>query len=207
MCFSQQQPVDHSAEIARQEEQARKTRIVAGQGKIDDAFKVFDPAYYDKFKSDYTNYYNPQVDKQFTNARRDLGYQLANQGISNSTPGNRRFADLIDLYGQRRDQVAQNALTATAGLKTDVENNKATLYDQNTTAADPSLAAQNSVMRMNALTTPQPYSPLADLFSGVINTGATAYGARNYGLPGGYAPYFQPGYYGGGSSGSTRVVG
>lgn len=205
MCFGgQQQPVDHSAEIARQEEQARKTRILAGQGKIDDQFKVFDNSYYDKFKNDYLANYNPQVDQQFGNARRDLRYQLADRGIVNSTPGNRRFADLIDLYGQRRNQVAQNALSATQGLKTDVENNKAELYNQNTTAADPSLAAQNSVSRLNALTTPQPYSPLGDLFAGILNGGANAFGASRNALPPGYGQYFQPGYY---SAGSSRVVG
>lgn len=203
MCFQQSQPVDHSAELARQEEQARKGRILQGQGKIDSAFGMFDEPYFDHFKSDYLNYYTPQVDKQFGRAKQDLSYDLARKGVTNSTPGNKRFADLIDMYGQRRNEVASNALSATAGLKTQVEANKSELYNQNTTSADPSLAAQNSVSRVNSLTTPPVYSPLADLFAGAVNGGAQYLGQQNRGLPSGYAPYFAPGYY---SSSSGRVV-
>lgn len=204
MCFPQSTPVDHSAEIARQQEQARKERITTGQGKIDNAFGMFDPAYFDKYKTDFLNYYNPQVDKQFGLAKQDLRYNLARKGTMDSTPGQYEFGKLVDSYGQRRNEVASNANSAMAGQKATVESNKASLYQENTASADPSLAAQSAVSRVGALSTPPVYSPLADLFAGAVNgASAVRYGSYNA-MPAGYAPFFSPGYYS--SPGSGRVV-
>jgi hypothetical protein len=198
-------PVDHSAEIARQEEQARQANILTGQGKIDTAFSAFDPAFFQKYQNDYLGYYNPQIDKQFGTTKRDLRYDLARKGTLNSTPGQTRFADLIDQLGQRRDELASNANAATAGLRSNVEQNKHTLYNQNTVSADPTLAAQGAAGSVGALMTPPVYSPLADLFAGVINSyGAYQAGAGNQ-IPMQYWQQIQPGYYGGTSSGRNSV--
>lgn len=204
MCFPQQsQPVDNSAALARKEEQARKARILEGQGKIDQNFSLFDDDFFNRYRGDYLNYYNPQVDKQFGDARMGLRYDLARRGVMNSTPGQHRFADLIDMYGQRRNEVASNAQSAVSGLRGQVEQNKAELYQQNTTSADPSLAAQGAVSRVNSLTTPPAYSPIGDLFAGVVNSGAGMVNQQQNRMPAGYSPYFQPGYY---SVPSGRVV-
>ncbi len=203
MCFgpfASKPPVDNSAAVARQQEQARNARITEGQGKIDEQFGVFDPSFFGNFQNDYLNYYNPQVDEQFADTRKNLRYDLARKGTLNSTPGQNKFADLIDAYQSRRDEVASNALSATNQLKGDVENTKSELYAQNQQSADPSLAAQSAVSRVGALSTTPTYSPLADLFSGIINTGAAYAGGRQQGLPPGYSELFNPG------STSTRAA-
>lgn len=202
MCFAQPVPEDKSAKIARQQEQARKAAITTGQGRIDDAFQFFDDDYFSGFQNDYLNFYNPQVDKQFTDTRQKLKYDLARKGTLNSTPGQTKFGDLITDYTDRRNEVSSNALAKTAQLRGDVESNKAQLYQQNTTAADPSLAAQSAASSVNALSTPPVYSPLADLFGGFINSYATNYAANQQKLPAGYAQLFNPGS----SSGSTGKV-
>lgn len=203
MCFSQPAPVDHSAEIARQEEQNRQARILQGQQSIDNTFAAFDPAYFQKFQNDYLNYYNPQADQQFADARKSLRYNLARKGTLNSTPGQDTFAKLIGQYGDARTQIADNALAATNAQRTQVEQNKSDLYQQNTASADPSLAAQSAVSRANSLTTPPTYSPLADLFSGLINTSAAYAAGRQNQLPAGYQQLFYPGSS---TSGSSKVV-
>lgn len=201
MCFPQQQPQDNSAELARQQEQERQARITEGKQKIDDAFSVFDPAYYDKFKSDYENVYNPQVDKQFTDARKALRYNLARAGTEDSTPGQTAFGKLTEGYGDQRRAVESKALEATNNIKSQVESNKSDLYTQNTASADPSLSAISAVGRAGSLQSPPSFSPLADLFSGLTNAGAAYVYGQNKALPAGYGNAFRSGLPTGSSSG------
>lgn len=197
-------PQDNSAAIARQQEQERQKRIDEGKSKIDSAFSVFDPAYYDKFKQDYLNYYNPQVDKQFTDSRKDLRYNLVRAGIDDGTPGQKAFGDLTKAYGDRRTELASNALEATNKVKSQVESNKNDLYAQNTASADPSLSAIQALSSAGSLQSPPAFSPLSSLFSGLVNAGAAYTYGQNRALPAGYSQAFSSGAPIGGSS---RVVG
>lgn len=203
MCFGRKAPKDNSAQIARREADAREGRITEGQGRINDAFNIFDPSFFQNFQQDYLNFYNPQVDKQFGDARREVRYDAARRGTLNSQPSINKFGDLIDSYNQRREEVGSNALTATNQLRGDVENTKSDLYGLNTQSADPSLAAQSAVSRAGSLVTPPSYSPLADLFGGIINTGASYVGGRQQRLPAGYEQLLAPGTN---STGGARVV-
>jgi curved DNA-binding protein CbpA len=201
MCAPDAPPQDNSAAIARQQAAERESKIRTGQGEIDKAFSIFDPAYYDTFSKTYTDYYNPQVDKQFGDARQGLKYNLARKGMQDSTPGQNAFGDLIDSYGQKREQVAANAKDATNALRTDVETNKGDLYSQNTASADPSLSAASAVSRAGSLQSTPSFSPLGDLFGGLVNTGTAYYQGTQRGLPAGYRDLFP-----GSSSGSVRVT-
>lgn len=186
MCLGPSPPQDNSAEIARQKEEERQSRINQGKANIDSAFSAFTPQYYDKFNQDYLNFYNPQVDDQFTDARQGLRYNLARAGIENSTPAQKAFSDLTKSYGDQRQAISSKALEATNNVKTQVEQNKSDLYSQNIAAADPSLSAISAAGRAGALQTPPSFSPLADLFSGVANAGAAYMYGSNRALPAGY---------------------
>jgi hypothetical protein len=190
MCFGKKPPQDNSAAIARQQAAEREQRVGQGKEKIDQAFSVFDPQYFDKFQSDYLNYYNPQVDEQFGDARQNLKYDLYRSGTQDSTPGQQKFGDLIEDYGNRRREVASKALEATNAIRSSVEGNKSDLYQQNVAASDPSLAAISATGRAGSLSTPPAFSPLADLFGGGINAGASYLAGRNKALPAGYQNAF-----------------
>lgn len=206
MCLgSSAPPQDNSAQIARQQATEREAKVREGQGKVDQAFSVFDPAYYDKFRQTYTDYYNPQVDKQFGEAKQGLQYNLARGGQTNSSAGQKKFGDLIDSYGQKREQVAAQGLDASNKLKGDVESQKSDLYAQNTASADPSLSAISAVSRAGSLQTPPAYSPLGDLFGGLVNAGSTYLYGQQRGLPNNYRGTFQPGS-GSVGGGGVRVV-
>lgn len=192
MCFGGKQPQDQSAAIARQQAQEREARIGEGKQKIDEAFSIFDPAYFDRFKNDYLSYYNPQVDEQFDDARKNLRYGLFRSGMQDSTPGQQKFGDLIEDYGNRRREVASKALEATNAIRSSVESNKGDLYQQNVAASDPSLASISATGRAGALSTPPAFSPLANLFAGGINAGASYMAGRNKALPRGYENAFSP---------------
>lgn len=180
------QVYDQSAEIARQLEDQRKAKIKSGEGLINDAFKVFDDGFFDQYRQDYLSHYNPQVDRQFTDARRQLRYNLARSGIQDSTAGQRSFGDLVAEYSRQRSRVGADALGATNTLRGNIDTQKNALYDQNLTAADPTRAAQAAAGQVGALRTTPQYSPVGDLFSGFIRGGQAYLAGRQNGLPAGY---------------------
>lgn len=200
-------PRDNSADIARRQAEKRELKITQGKEKIDAAFKVFDPKYFEKFNSDYASYYNPQVDDKFTDARQDLRYNLSRAGIADSTAGQKLFGDLTKAYGDQRRTVASNALEATNKIRSQVESNKSDLYAQNSASADPTLSGINALSRVGSLQTPPSFSPIGDIFAGLTNAGASYLYGRNQGLPPGYRGMFAPGASlprgGGGGSGYT----
>lgn len=186
-------PQDNSAEIARQQEQERQQRITQGQGAIDNAFAGYNDDYFDTYKKNYLDYYNPQIDEKYANAQRDLRYNAARAGILDSSGGQRLFGDLGKAYTDQRRAVESDALNATNQQRTNVETTKSDLYSQNTAAADPSLAAINAAGRAGALQTPPTYSPVGDLFSGLTNAGSAYYTGTQKALSTGYSNLYVPG--------------
>lgn len=178
---------DQSAEQARMLEAQRVAKIKSGEGLINDAFKVFDDNYFDQYRKDYLAHYNPQVDKQFTDARQNLRYNLARARIADSTAGQRNFGDLISAYTKQRAEVGSRALNATNTLKGNIDTQKNELYSQNMTAADPTRAAQAAAGQVGALRTTPEYSPIGDLFGGLIRGGQAYVAGRQQALPPGYA--------------------
>lgn len=212
MCTAPKTPQDNSAQVAIQQQQDRENRIRQGQGNIDKAFTQFTPDYYSKFTKSYEDVYNPQVDEQFGNARRDTRYNLARTHTLDSTPGFNAFDKLTEAYGNQRQAVASDALSATNALRGQVEDQKSKLYGLNTAAADPSLAGQQAVSSIGALQTTPKYSPLGDLFGSLVNSSAGYAKGRYDSLPPGYPELFgSRGFAPGGSlpsaGGSGRVVG
>lgn len=188
MCYPQAE--DNSGVAARRREEARRERIETGKQRIDDAFSVFSPEYFQGVSKDYQGYYNTQVDDQFDDARQGLKYNLARAGIQDSTAANKTFGKLTDAYSDRRREVADKALEASNNIRSQVEQNKNQLYSQNTASANPSLAAISAVGTAGSLQSPPAFSPLGDLFSGLVNGAATYYAGSNRGLPPQYRPYF-----------------
>ncbi len=180
------QVYDQSAEVARQLEAQRQAKIKSGEGLIGDAFKVFDDNYFAKYRDDYLNHYNPQVDRQFADARQGLRYNLARARIADSTAGQRNFGDLIEGYTKKRAEIGSNALTATNTYRSNVDKQKNDLYTQNQSAADPTKAAQMAAGQVGALQTTPAYNPIGDLFGGFIKGGQAYVAGRQQGLPAGY---------------------
>ncbi|MBO4228011.1 hypothetical protein [Bradyrhizobium neotropicale] len=207
MCLGGSPPQDNSAAIARQQAQEREDKINAGKSSIDSAFSVFDPAYYQKYQQAYLDNYNPEVDRQFGVAKQKLSYDTARRGVTDSTAGQKQFADLTRQYGDQRQNIASQAIDATNKLQSDVDSQKSTLYAQNSASADPSLSSISALSSANSLSKPAQYSPLGNLFAGFINGGANYIaGNQNNAAVNRYASAFAPGSTLPGGSGSGRVV-
>lgn len=165
MCPPSKPKADNSAAIARQEEAARQARITEGQTAIDQQFTGFNDDFYSGYQQDYLNYYNPQLDDQYNDARKRLTLQLARTGNLTSSAGANQQRDLTELYNQRQTSITNDALNAVNSLKSNIDSRKSQLYADNRAAADPGNAAAAAASAATQLQPTPPSSPLADTFA------------------------------------------
>jgi hypothetical protein len=200
---------NQAANDAREAEEARVARIKAGQGTIDKNFQQFDDGYFSNYKKANLDYYNPQVDNQYTRAQDKLKAQLAGQGILESGVGNQAMADLAGTYASNKAQIASGADDAVTQLKGRISDNRTGLYNAAQSAGDPAQLASLATASSTALASPTNYSPLADLFAGALNSYGVynqtqAYKAAAAGGGGGsFSPDYSKAFGGGGDSGSS----
>jgi hypothetical protein len=176
-------PPDPSAELRRQEEERQK-RIRAGKARIDDIFSQFGDDFYSGARSAYSDFYLPQVDDQFKNAREQLIFRLSGTGNLGSSAGAGKIADLFRLRNQHRSRIGDEALAYEQSLRGDVESARADLISQLSATADPEAAAASASARAQALSAPRPFSPLGDLFAQFTQNLANSIAAQGAGFRG-----------------------
>jgi hypothetical protein len=165
----------------------------------------FGPDYYSGYREDYLDYYQPQLDERRTEANEDITYQLARQGILESSGARERYGDLQEEYGERAAELQNQADTAVAEKRSDVEQARTSLYNLAQSSADPQLAASQAQARASTLDSPQQFSPLGNVFASLVNSGANVARAERAGYPGLNTGLFRQPLTG--SSSSVRVRG
>lgn len=193
MCVGGSAPKDNSAEIAQKAEDARQGRIAQGTTNIDNAFEGYNDDFFTGYQNDYSNYYNPQLDDQFTDANKKLTLQLAQTGNLTGSVGANQLADLQKHYDGQKTAIAGRAVDASNNLRGNIDNRKTQLYSSNRAAADPGNAASAAASAATSLQPAQESSPLAnmfgDFFSNIGNNSAIknkqsynqGTGVQNYG--------------------------
>ncbi len=184
MCFSPKAPHDNSAQIASDNEAQRESKIKQGQSSIDSAFTQFDDPYYAGISKNYEDYYDPQLDTQYNDALNKLTLNLGQQGILQSSEGNRQLAELKRTQDTQKQTIANNAIAAGNTAKQQVAQQKNQLYAQNNTAADPSAAATAAATAAGSVVSPPVYSPLGNAFAGLLGQGTNALALQAGGTPG-----------------------
>ncbi len=193
MCFGGSNASQNQANYQYQQQQAadakRKRDIQTGQHNIDAAFQQFNPAYFNQYMKDYGDYYLPQLDYQRNQAQDQTVGFLADRGMLESSVGASKLAELQKAYGDTKVQIGNQAKDAANALRRTIEQTKTGLYNQNLAAADPAMASARATGEASAIAAPQSYTPLGQVFSGLLNSFNTAnnaaaasmYGARPVG--------------------------
>ena len=101
-----------------------QANIAAGTQKINDAFAQFTPDYFTGIGKNFSDYYMPQLDKQYQDTRRNLIYGLSNTGGLTSSAGNQSIADLENQYNLQRQQVTGGAIDAENQAKIEEQQNQ-----------------------------------------------------------------------------------
>lgn len=131
--------------------------------------------FYDTYRQGYLDYYMPQLEDRYQEARSQNLYNLARRGILRSTAATdaqskltkNRLAQEASLYGQ--------ADNATAGVKNQIADAKRQALQLLYQTEDPTSAANTALTEVNAVQSQKPdLNPLGDIFA----VAASAY--QNY---------------------------
>lgn len=193
-------PQDNSAQIARQQEEARQAAITSGTQRVNDVFSKFDDNFYNGVTKASNDYYLPQIDNQYKNAHRDLVLALGSSGILNGSAGARQLGQLDQEYQTQRGNYANQGVAAAQSERGTVEKDRADILSQLSASADPSAAAATASAQAASLTAPPVFSPIGQLFSSFATQGANNIAAARLGYPNFASGLFRPGTSSGGGS-------
>jgi hypothetical protein len=160
---------------AKQKEADRQARLASGTQAVNDIFSAgnFDDSFYNKFNTAQLNYYQPQVDTQYNQAKEKLATDLARSGMLNSSTAGYNQGLIKNQYDTATAGVGAQADTATAGLRTNILNEKQQALNQLYATEDPSIAANQatSAVQQAAIAKPN-LNPLGALFTPIAVGGS-----------------------------------
>lgn len=185
MCYPSQHD-NSAAEQARRAEQQRQAAINAGTAKVNDVFSKFDDDYYAGIERASNDYYLPQVEDQYEDARKKLVLQLGRTGRIDGSSGARELGELDERYQTQRADIANRGVTAANEYRGKVEQNRSDVLSQLYASADPSAAATTAAARAESLTAPPAFSALGNLFGDLVRQGGTALAVEKNRLGPGY---------------------
>lgn len=177
---SYQQQMLADAAQARADEEARQARIREGTASIDANFSQFDDGFFGGYRDKYLGYYQPELDRQFSDAQDQLTYALARAGTLNSTMAGDRQARLKTAYDTERASLLSKAEGAAADLRGQVGQEKSSLVSLLNATGDANRASNEALSRSQQLFRSQPtFSALPDLFAGLASGVGNYYAGMN----------------------------
>lgn len=211
MCFGGGGGGSDAREIQERNEELerqRQQRIREGAAIIDDKFSRFDDGFFGDFKQSFLDFQEPQIDKQFNQARGQATAALVDRGILGSTEGIRALTNIQDRDALVRTNLANQAADRANELRGNLAREKSNLFALNETAADPERITNVAQGAAQSFAAPQAFDPLENVFGNVLNNVAAFQAARSNAVaPRGAQSISTAPIVRGSSSGSGRVVG
>lgn len=172
---------DGGAAQARADEMARQARIREGTDKVNTMFdSQFTPEFFSGRRQAYLDYATPQLEDQYARTLKNLTYALDRAGTTDSSIRAQKLADLQKLYDTNKRQVADTALGQENAARSNIESSRNSLINQLVATANVENAVNQATNQAKILTAPEPYQPLAQLFSQFATSlGAQADAERN----------------------------
>jgi hypothetical protein len=166
----------------------------------------FNDEFFSNRRKAYVDYATPQLEDQYAEAKKQLTYSLARSGLLDSSVRADKSADLQKRYDLNKQQIGDQALSYENEARNSVEGARSDLISMLNATGDAEGAASSAIARSAALSQPQAFSPLTQLFadftSGLGTQAAIEKAnaqAATYGLP-------QSGRYNTGLFGNTKSV-
>jgi hypothetical protein len=184
---------------AEKKEAERQARLTSGKKNIDDKFSAIGDDFYNNYNKSYLDYYTPQVQDQYVDARDDLNFGYGRAGTLKSSMSTKGAADLFKKKLAQDAMVRSQADAATGALRGNVLEAKNSSISQLYATEDPTLATNLATNSIKNLQGTQPkYDPLGELFNtaavgaaGFINANSqrASSGGSYYGSPGTSSKY------------------
>lgn len=138
----------------------------------------FDDAFYNDYRQKVLDYYQPDEQRQYDEAQRDLTYSLARAGTLQSSTAADKQGELAYNDALQKANIVANANTQTGNLKSQIQSNKQALINQLYSTEDPTLTANLAESSAAASRLQDPtLTPAAALFTPALTTvGSTVNG-------------------------------
>lgn len=187
---------DPSSQFA---ELVRSGKLFSGVGNRDG----FNDDFFHDRRNSFIDYASPQLEQQYRDAGEELTFALARGGLLDSSARGEKAAELQRLYDLNKQKVADDALSFENRSRTAIEDARANLITTLNATGDAEGAANAALARSSALSQPDTYSPLGQLFADfTAGLGVQAAQERAFAASGGsYAPRYDTGLF----SGAGRV--
>lgn len=118
------------AQRQRDWQAGRTTRAAGITGQIDSSFANYDDDYYNTFESDYLSRYNPGIQSQADEAKRQATLAFAQSGNLNGSAATRRFGLLEQRRAEEQARVASEAADARKMHEKEILAQRRSLLDQ-----------------------------------------------------------------------------
>jgi hypothetical protein len=181
------------------EKKLKADNLTQGTANINNAFAPYDDNYYKSISQKYLDYYLPQVEDQYKKTNETLLYNLARNGILDSSARTDAYAESDKIYGEQKQDISSKASSFEGDARKYISDQKTSLLNQlNLTGGETSLASgflgkTPTAISVTAPTAPN-LSPLANLFDNITaiakNETNAAMLSNKYGGGGGYANDF-----------------
>jgi len=153
----------------RADEEARQGRINTGMDKINNLFTGYDDNFYNTKGTEYNNYFTPQVENQYSNAKDKLLYSQANTGNVGGSASNYANSQLAKEYSQYLQQVQSGSQDYINNAKSQVAGVRSNLVGQLQSSADPSSITPDALNQIS-IQNVSSMSPLTGLFNDLVST-------------------------------------
>lgn len=159
-------PAIGAAEKARNDEAFRQTQIREGTAAVDRTFAgSFNDDFFTGRKNAFLNYATPQLEQQYGDTRKALTFSLDRSGTLDSSTRAQKFGELQQLYDTNKQSIADQALSYENEARGSVENARSGLISSLNASGDATGLANQAISKAQALSAPQAFSPLSQLFS------------------------------------------
>lgn len=155
------------AQEAQDKENARQARLNQGKTAIDNIFgnDNFGDPFYDKYKNAELDYTLPQLDTQYTEAKRNAENDLTRAGLLRSGAAGFVQNKLTQQQGVNEAGLRAKADTDTAALRQSIAAQQQQAYNQLYATEDPTVAANTAANSAANAQLQQPnVSALGDMF-------------------------------------------
>lgn len=151
---------------AEQRELERQRDIETGTQRVRQTFaNQFTPEYYDKIRGNFDDFYMPQMDRQYNDARQGLVYQLARSGLSDSSVRSDKYGELNEQMSLAKQNMQVKGEDYIQRRKLDAQRAQANTLGQLQQSADATGAARDAADAALTTSQAQGYDPLGQLFT------------------------------------------
>ena len=135
----------------------------------------FDDNFYNSYRQKVLDYYQPDEAKQYSEAQRDLTYNLARAGTLQSSTAADKQGDLAYNDALQKANIVANANQQTGQLQSQIQANKESLINQLYATDDPTLTANLAESSAKASQLQDPtLTPAAALFTPALTSVGSA---------------------------------